>query len=129
DRRPAEAARPGCPGQGNRDGLLPKRRVEDSHHAGTSLVTKGTERPRLHEGKKAECPPASPPPTVRRMSSGPRPRWTRTPSSRAETPEARHRVGETGEKLLRIRRAVAQDVVAGLRGEDGDGRLPRREAA
>src|SRR5262249_17395498 len=62
--------------------------VEDARHDGTSLLTKGTERPRLHEGKKAEWPPASPPPTHSRMSSGPSPRCTRTASSSSTTRSA-----------------------------------------
>src|SRR6266568_2439500 len=85
DGRAVETCLPGRPGDCRFRRRGTERRVEYSRHAGISLVTKETERPRLHEGKKAECPPASPPPTVSRMSSGPRPRWTRTPSSPART--------------------------------------------
>src|SRR5215831_2119710 len=64
--------------RGRRDTRRSDRWIENAHHDGTSLVTNGTDRPRLHDGKKAEWPPACPPPTQSRISSRPSPRCTRT---------------------------------------------------
>src|SRR6185503_17023611 len=43
-------------------------------------------RPRLHDGRKHEWPPASPPPRVIRMSSGARPRCMKPASASAWAP-------------------------------------------
>jgi hypothetical protein len=113
--------------------------VEYARHVGTSLVMKGTLRPRLHEGKKALCPPAGPPPAqirisffsqTSRKSLVTRAPWPQmrasSPLSALVLPSCRHR-GEVKPGRVRLTRTVLDTMLRpisfGCR--EGCGRIER----